>query len=223
MIIGSAFSFSDKLRYFADIVLGSGILLLYGTLIYGSRTSDAAQALIPEVATLITAFIFTLVVAYFASLRKSKVILGLGILGAYLTPFVIGQNDAWVSNISFNAYLIYFAAVNVVIFLLGKEIAIHDLVPLNLAGLFFGTYSIYSLIYEGKMGMDTSGFFHSGNFTIILLVILVAMSIMAIAHSARYFTSKQEMFLTLGYLLPFGWYLLQKSLLSDLTVGYEVG
>jgi hypothetical protein len=56
---------------------------------YGSRTADAAQALIPEVATLITAFIFTLVVAYFASLRKSKVILALGILGAYLTPFVI--------------------------------------------------------------------------------------------------------------------------------------
>jgi Predicted membrane protein (DUF2339) len=90
VIIGSAFSFSEKLRYFADVIMGSGILLLYGTLIYGSRTTDLAiEAKIPEIATIVTAFIFTLAVAYFASLRKSKVILSLGILGAYLTPFVI--------------------------------------------------------------------------------------------------------------------------------------
>lgn len=152
-IIGTAFSFSDKLKYFADIIIGSGILLLYGTLMYGSRTVDAVQgiipAVIPEVATLVTAFIFTLAVAFFASLRKSKVILILGIVGAYLTPFVIGQNDTWALNMSFNAYLIYFTAVNIVIFLLGKEIAIHDLIPLNLAGLFFGTYTLYALAYEG--------------------------------------------------------------------------
>lgn len=117
-IIGGAFSFSDRLRYFADITIGSGILLFYGTLIYGSRTTDVAIAAIPEVATLVTAFVFTLAVAYFASYRKSKVILALGILGAYLTPFVIGQNDVWASNISFNAYLVYFASVNIVIFLL---------------------------------------------------------------------------------------------------------
>ncbi len=118
VIIGAGFSFSDKLRYFSDIVIGSGILLLYGTLIYGSRTTDTAMAMIPEVATLVTAFLFTFAVAYFSSLRKSKVILALGIIGAYMTPFVIGQNDIWASNISFNAYLLYFAAVNIVIFLL---------------------------------------------------------------------------------------------------------
>ena len=82
-------SFSDRLRYFADVVMGSGILLLYGTLIYGSRASESVQAIIPEIATLLTAFVFTLAVAFFASLRKSKVILMLGIIGAYLTPFVI--------------------------------------------------------------------------------------------------------------------------------------
>ena len=62
VIIGSAFSFSDKLRYFADVVMGGGILLLYGTLIYGSRTTGAAIALIPEIATLVTAFFFTVAV-----------------------------------------------------------------------------------------------------------------------------------------------------------------
>lgn len=194
VIIGSAFSFSERLRYFADIVLGSGILLLYGTLIYGSRTTDAAQAMIPEAATLVTAFLFTLVVAYFASYRKSKVILALGIFGAYMTPFVIGQNDIWASNISFNTYLIYFAAVNIVIFFLGREIAIHDLIPLNLAGLFFGTYTLYTLIYTDKMGIvSTDDMLQGTNFTLFLLVVLVVMSIISIAFSARYFTPKDEL------------------------------
>jgi hypothetical protein len=80
VIIGSSFSFTEKLRYFADIVLGSGILLLYGTLVYGSRATDVAQAVIPEVATLVTAFFFTLCVSYFSSLRRSKTILTLGII-----------------------------------------------------------------------------------------------------------------------------------------------
>lgn len=76
-IIGGAFSFSEKLRYFADVIMGGGILLLYGTLIYGSRATESANATIPEIATLISAGIFTLIAAYFANLRKSKVILTL--------------------------------------------------------------------------------------------------------------------------------------------------
>lgn len=61
--------------------MGGGILLLYATLIFGSRTTDlAVNATIPEVATLVTAFLFTLAIAYFASFRKSKVILALGML-----------------------------------------------------------------------------------------------------------------------------------------------
>lgn len=151
LIIGGAFSLSDKLKYFADIVLGGGILLFYGTLIYGSRATEIASALIPEVATLVTAVIFALIVAYFASRRQSKVILILGIVGAYLTPFVIGQNGSWVQNISFNAYLIYFATVNVIIYLLGKEISVYDLIPLNLIGLFFGTYTLYALSYQNQV------------------------------------------------------------------------
>ena len=138
-----------------------------------------------------TAFIFTLAVAYFASYRKSKVILILGILGAYLTPFVIGQNDVWASNISFNAYLVYFAAINMVIFFLGREISVHDIIPLNLSGLFFGTYSLYVLIYRGGTSLG-SGFFSSHEFTVILLVLLVVMSIAAIAHSSRYFLDKKD-------------------------------
>jgi hypothetical protein len=41
-IIGGSFSLSEKMRYFTDIGIGSGVLLMYGTLIYGSRTTDLA-------------------------------------------------------------------------------------------------------------------------------------------------------------------------------------
>ena len=58
LIIGGAFSFSDRLKYFANIVMGGGILLLYGTLIYGSRATEMAEAVIPEVATLVSAVFF---------------------------------------------------------------------------------------------------------------------------------------------------------------------
>ena len=172
------------------------------------------MAAIPEVATLVTAFIFTLGVAYFASLRKSKVILILGILGAYLTPFILGQNDSWVQNISFNAFLVYFAAVNVVIFILGREIAIYDLIPINLAGLFFGTYTLHALSYAG-MTQVGAGFFESDVFTVILLAILVVMSIAGIALSSRYFTgAKESMMLAFGYLAPLAWFIIHIEALT---------
>lgn len=182
----------------------------------------AVQATIPEVATLITAFIFTLGVAYFASLRQSKVILALGMLGAYLTPFILGQNDSWAKDISFNAYLIYFTAVNVVIFFMGREIAIYDLIPLNLFGLFFGTYTLYALSYSGVIQSEPS-FLTSQSFSIFLLVILVIMSIAAIASSSRYFTEKKdEVKLSFGYLVPLGWFLMQIGAFSDVSITVQV-
>lgn len=48
------------------------------------------------------------------------------------------------------------------------------------------------------------------------------MSISAIAYSARYFASKDELWISLGYLLPFVWFLFQKDLLVSLTLPYEV-
>lgn len=216
MIIGSAFSFSEKLRYFADVIMWAGILLLYGTLIYGSRTTDVATAVIPEIATIVTAFAFTVLVAYFASLRKSKVILSLGILGAYLTPFVIWQNDIWASNISYNTYLIYFAAVNTVIFFLGRELAIHDLIPLNLAWLFFGTYTLHHLVYSEHIADTSLWFFQSPEFTLILLSLLVIMSIGSIALSSRYFSAKEEWWISAGYLVPLLWFVFHVELLGDI-------
>ncbi len=221
VIIWGAFSFSDRLKYFADVVMWWGILLLYATLIYWSRTTDMAIATIPEVATLVTAFIFTIAIAYFASYRKSKVILALWMLGAYLTPFFIGQNDTWVQNISFNAYLMYFAAVNIVVFVLGKELAVHDLIPLNILGLFFGTSTLYHLSYTGNISEVTASVFSSHSISAVLFLVLVGFAIMSIAYSSRYFAAKDEPFVTLGYLLPLLWFFVNINRLWDVNTYFE--
>ncbi len=216
-IIGGSYSFSEKLRYFADIGIGAGILLLYGTLIYGSRTTGAAEAAIPEVATLITAFIFTIAIAYFASARKSQIILVLGMIGSYMTPFVIGQNDVWVQNISFNAYLTYFAAINIVVFLLGREIEVRKMIPLNIIGLFLGTSTLYHLSYaEGIGKVSTDNFFTSELFSAILFLVLVVFSLWSILLSAKQFEEKDEWYLALGYLAPVLWFIWNLASLTQI-------
>lgn len=206
-IIGASFSFSEKMRYFTDIGIGSGVLLLYGTLIYGSRTTELATAMIPEVVTLFTAVLFTIIVSYFASRQNSKVILILGMLGAYITPFVIGQNDVWVGNVSFNAYLLYFLAVNIAVFLIGREISVRDIIPLNIAGLFVGVTSLWSLsLSDGIKAVRPENFFSGELFTAILFMALVIFSIWSILLSAKRFLEKDDGYLSLGYIAPVIWF-----------------
>jgi hypothetical protein len=210
VIIGWAFSFSEKLSYFADVVMGGWILLLYGTLIYGSLTTETLSATIPEVGTLVTASLFTIVAAYLASIRHSKVILALVLLGAYLTPFVIG-GEWGTSTLSFNSYLIYFVIANVVVFLLGREIALRDIVPLNMIGLFLWTTTLYALSYRNMQPM--SGL-QGDTFTLILLTILVIVSVFGIILSSRSFASSEEGYLSVGYLIPLIWHITNVSLIG---------
>jgi hypothetical protein len=219
VLIGSSFSFSEKMRYFADIGIGSGVLLLYGTLIYGSRTTELATvAMIPEAATLFTAVLFTIAVSYFASRRKSKVILMLGMIGAYITPFVIGQNDVWVGNISFNAYLIYFLAVNLSVFLIGRELSVRDIIPLNIAGLFIGVSTLWGLASrDGINAVEASNFLTGEVFTGILFVVLVIFSIWSILLSAQKFNENDDGYLSLGYIAPVIWFAFNISNLDTLT------
>lgn len=218
VVIGGSYSLSEKLHYFTDLGIGAGILLLYSTLIYGSRTTDlATAAVIPEIATLTTAFIFTLAIAYFSSIRKSQVILILGMLGAYITPFCIGQNDVWVQNISFNAYLIYFAAVNVVIYFLGREISVRNITPLNIAGLFIGTSTLYHLSYSADISRVVTNNFLTGEiFSAILFFIIVVFSIGSILLSASKFEEGDDAYLALGYLAPMFWFILSINRLATL-------
>ncbi len=207
VIIGGSFSFSEKMRYFTDIGIGSGVLLLYGTLIYGSRTTELGTAMIPEVASLFIALIFSIAVSYFALKRNSKSILMLGMVGAYITPFVIGQSDVWAGTISFNAYLIYFFAVNLAMFLVGKEISVREIIPLNIIGLFVGVSTLWGLSASDGINTVLRGdFFSSELFTGILFSTLVIFSIWSILLSAKKFSEKDDGYLSMGYIAPIIWF-----------------
>ncbi len=211
LIIWAWFSFSEKLSYFADVVMGGWILLLYWTLIYWSRATDVGWATIPEIATLVTASFFTIAVSYFASIRKSKIILAIALLWSYLTPFVIGWE--WGSSVlSFNSYLIYFLVANITIFLMWKELALRNLVPLNMLWLFFGTSSLYYLSY--KTVTASSSFFDSSTFSLILIFLLVCFSVFSIVISSKYFESKDESYITIAYIVPLIWFIINVNLLN---------
>jgi hypothetical protein len=218
VIIGGSFSLPEKMRYFTDIGIGSGVLLLYGTLIYGSRATELATAAIPEVVTLLTAAVFTVAVAYFASMRSSRIILILGMIGAYITPFVIGQNAVWVENVSFNAYLMYFFAVNVAVFLIGREISVRDIIPLNMAGLFIGVSTLWGLsASNGINEVSALNFFTSEFVTAILFLALTIFSIWSILLSAKRFEEKDDGYLSLGYIAPLVWFIFNISSLQALN------
>ncbi len=222
VLIGGSFSFSEKMRYLADVGIGSGVLLLYGTLMYGSRATETASAVIPELATLVTAILFTSSVAYFASKRSSKVILMLGMIGAYITPFVIGQEDVWVQNVSFNAYLIYFLAVNVAIFLMGREISVREVIPTNIVGMFVGVSTLWGLAAStGIDAVSPNDFFTSEIVTGVIFMILVVVTLWSVLLSAKRFKESDDGYLSLGYIAPVIWFFFNVSnleSLSDLTV-----
>ena len=101
--------------------------------------------------------------------------------------------------------------INASIFLLGKEIAVHRIIPINLLGLFVGTYIIYILIYADKV-TEAQNILTSYNTSVILMAIIVMISSASVAYSAKYFNQKnQELLISCGYVLPFVWFLGQLS------------
>jgi hypothetical protein len=105
---------------------------------------------------------------------------------------------------------------------MGREIAIHDLIPLNLLGLFFGTYTLHHLVYTGDIQNISVNFFQGSTFTLILLALLVVMSVMSIAFSSRYFSSQEEVLISVGYLVPFLWFYFHSTALVSIPVSIEV-
>ena len=82
------------------------------------------------------------------------------------------------------------------VFLLGKELAVHDLVPLNILGLFFGTSVLYHLSYYNNIQAVGGSFFTGEYFSAILFVILTIFAIISLAHSSRFFIQKNEPYVT---------------------------
>lgn len=215
-IIGWWYSMPNRMQYLSDVIIGIGVLVFYGTLIYGSRASDSALQVIPEIATLVSGILFTAAVAYLANMRNSKVILILGIIWAYITPFVIGTNDSWVQTISFNSYLLYFVLTNAVIFYLGKTVGVRDILPLNLIWLYTGTISLYLLSYNGKLATDTVSIAGSENISLILFFLTALLSAVSINTSSKEFRQTGDTpYLVVGYLLPTLWFILSASLLAN--------
>jgi hypothetical protein len=159
MMVLGGYSFEKKLphlKYFADSIIGGGILLLYVTLIYGSRFDVADQLTsfsFPESFALIVSFLFCGAISFYALERKSSLILIIGMIGAYATPFFIGQIGGFETgdpyNISYLQFLIYFLAINIALLISSFRLNLISLIGANALGLFIGTLSLSGLIGEG--------------------------------------------------------------------------
>ena len=204
---------TQKLKYFSDVIIGAWILLLYWTLIYGSRSEIGQIAAIPEIGSLIVSFVFTAIIAFFASVRKSNVILILSLIWAYLTPFVIWQQWTWTQNMSFNSFLIYFTSINIVLYQLGKDFSLKTIIPLNIAWLFFGTSSLYALSYKG-IELASSWFFAWNNFSALLFLVLALFSIWSIIVTSLEYREKDEGYISFGYVATIFWLILNLNILD---------
>lgn len=209
LLVGAGYSLRESMRFYADVVIGAGILLFYGTLVYASRTTTLATALLPEHAALGVSLVFTLVTAWFASERRSREILVLSMLGAYLLPFVIGQETSWRYQIPYDAYLLYFFAVNLGIFALSRRLWIGDIVPLNAAGLFVGTTSLHALADHG-----TDGLLGGHVASVVLLAAIAVVFISAMTLSSEGFPERSRSFFSVGYVIPLVWLALNLDMLD---------
>ena len=222
LIIGLGYSIQEKIRFYADVVIGAGILLFYGTLIYASRTTDTAAALLPEQASIVVALAFTAVTAYFATERQSKAIFVLSLVGAYLTPFVIGQEASWTYAISYNSYLLYFFAVNLSIFALSRRIWLGDIVPLNALGLLIGITTLHSVAYGTLPAGPGVSFFASDSMTAIIYALIVGTYVVATVLNSSKFPEKYSEFVPFGYLAPLVWFALAMGMLTVPSIETDV-
>lgn len=211
LIIFLWLKFSEKLRYFWDVIIWIWILLLYWTLVYWSRSDLWQTAQIPEIMSLIVSFIFTSIVSYFANIRKSKVIIILSLIWAYLLPFVIWQNGSWQQSISFNSYLIYFAWINIVLFQMAKDFELKSITPLNIWWLFFWTTSLYNLSYSGIV---SNSFWESNLLSWILFLILTIFCIFSLLVPNNNSENKNEWYLAIWYIWSVLWFFINISILS---------
>jgi|GEM_PF-1953859 hypothetical protein len=208
-LISGSYPLEKVSKIIADSILAGGLLMLYVSLIFGSRfETTEQQALIPEVWALLVAILFTFGVAFFAYTRQSRYVLLIGILGGYLTPFFIGQGDQFVDfikesgvfhyNLPLMAFLIYFLAINMAILLTANRFFLKGIGLLNALGLFVGT--------------TTLSYFMGGQFPdnvtqlALFSVAVFGLHIAAMCVNAKKFEKETDPYLIAGYLFPLVWY-----------------
>ena len=204
-LISGSYALEKKTSIIADAVLGGGLLMLYLTLIFGSRfQTENVQVLIPETWALIIATLFTMGVAFFSYTRHSQYILLVGILGGYLTPFFIFETGSvkqfiddksvFHYDLPLPAFLIYFAAINISILFVSSRFFLRGIGLLNSLGLFIGTLSL--------------AFFMGGEFPdnayniAAFMMLVVALHISSMCVNAKKFGKETDPYLLIGYLLP---------------------
>lgn len=208
-LISGSYPLEKTSKIIADSILAGGLLMLYVSLIFGSRFETIEQqALIPELWALLIATLFTIGVAFFSYSRQSQYVLLIGILGGYLTPFFIGQGDQMATfikeeggfryDLPLMAFLIYFVAINIAILLTANKFFLKGIGLLNTLGLFIGTTSL-SYFMGGQFPEDP---YHLALFSIAVFGLHIA----AMCVNAKKFEKETDPYLIAGYLLPFAWY-----------------
>lgn len=205
--MGSGFGLQQKIKQFSDVVIWGGILIFYITLIYWSRFESTSDVLIPEVASLIIALIFACGIGYFSQLRESRTILGMGILGAYMTPFFLGQEGVWEYGVSYNSFLLYFLGINIALFFSAKKIFLKDVIICNLSGLFIASATMNYLYTSGSVNQLSLGLF----------VTIIGFSIYTLASTSQAFEKYENTYFALGCFLPILWFIGNTLLTEDFS------
>ena len=223
LLISGSYPLEKKSKIIADAVLGGGLLMLYLSLIFGSRfQTDSLKALIPELWSLLIASLFTFAVAFFSYQKQSQYILLVGILGGYMTPFFIGETGSFKQfiddkgvfhyDLPLLAFLIYFSAINFAILLVSNRFFLRGIGLLNSIGLFIGTLSL--AYFMGGQFPDNA--YNIAGF----MLLVVALHIGSMCINAKKFSQETDPYVLIGYLLPLAWFVLNaNSFLSKYIEG----
>lgn len=211
-IMVSWIKFWNKLKYFWEVVSSIWVLLFYWTLIYASRSSIEVNAIFPEISALFVGFIFTTIVSYIAKARNSSIIIMIALLGSYLLPFVIGQNNSWQHSISFNSFLIYFTAINGTLFFLSKEFNMKNIDIINRLWIILATSSLYFLSYYQTSPSNTFLWWDIFSAILFLMIALFWIGSLLITYKEK--ENKSSWYIALWYILTIFWYLININFLS---------
>lgn len=139
----------------ADALSSLGVLIGYATLVYASRTGESA-AVFGTAASLVVAFAFSAAASFVSVRKRSKTVLLASVLGAYLTPFFIGQTDAWKYALGYDAYLAYFLAVNVAMFVASRKMDLSEIVPVNGLAMMASTAFMRIIGFQDDLGTSAT-------------------------------------------------------------------
>lgn len=128
----------------------------------------------------------------------------MGILGAYMTPFFLGQEGVWDFDLSYNSFLIYFLGINIALFFAARKIFLKDIILCNLTGLFVASASMNYLYASGTVDQ----------ISLALFVAIIGFSLYTLSSTSQAFEKYENTYFALGCFLPILWFI-GNTLLTD--------